>query len=141
MHAAGSVTGGDVRRVLARVIGRRGAPTRIRSDNGSEFICQALAEWLPQAGTEPIPVAPASPWENGFIESFHGKLRDEFLEREEFESEVDARAKGAWYRREYNSIRPHSSLNYKTPREFGDECDRGLHGQPPSNKGCDRSVN
>jgi transposase InsO family protein len=113
----------------------------MRSDNGAEFICQALAGWLPGAGTEPIPVAPGSPWENGFIESFHGKLRDEFLEREEFESEADARAKGAWWRREYNTVRPHSSLRYKTPREFREECDRGLHGQPPTDKGVDRSVN
>jgi transposase InsO family protein len=141
LFVAGSVTGADVRRVLARVIGRRGAPTRMRSDNGSEFICEALAGWLPGQGTEPIPVAPGSPWENGFIESFHGKLRDEFLEREEFEDVPDAREKGAWFRREYNTVRPHSALDYKTPKEFSDECDRGQHGQPPSDKGVDRSVN
>ena len=63
-----TVTGADVRRILARVIGRRGAPTRLRSDNGSEFICAALAQWLPHVGARSIPVAPASPWENGFIE-------------------------------------------------------------------------
>jgi transposase InsO family protein len=141
LFVAGSVTGSDVRRVLARVIGRRGAPTRIRSDNGSEFICAALTGWLPRAGTKPIPVAPARPWENGFIESFHGKLRDEFLEREEFESAEDARAKGAWWRREYNTVRPHSGLGYQTPKEFSDECDRGLHGQPPPHKGMSRSAN
>ena len=126
-----SLTGADVRRVLARVIGRRGAPKRIRSDNGSEFICEALSSWLPAKGTEPIPVAPGSPWENGFIESFNSRFRDEFLEMEEFESAPDAKEKGEWFRREYNSIRPHSSLDYKTPRQFSDECDRGLHGQPP----------
>jgi putative transposase len=125
-----SLTGADVRRVLARVIGRRGAPTRIRSDNGSEFICAVLNGWLPGVGMKAIPVAPASPWENGFIESFHSRLRDEFLEREEFESVLDARAKGSWWRREYNTIRPHSSLRYKTPKEFSDECDHGLHEQP-----------
>src|SRR5437660_944383 len=80
-----AVSGADVRRVLARVIGRRGAPTRIRSDNGSEFICSVLAQWLPQVGARSIPVAPASPWENGFIESFHSRLRDEFLECQAFE--------------------------------------------------------
>jgi putative transposase len=122
-----SLTGADVRRVLARVIGRRGAPTRIRSDNGSEFICAALAGWLPQTGATAIPVAPASPWENGFIESFHSRLRDEFLDREEFESVADARAKATWWRREYNRIRPHSSLRYTTPTQFSAECDRGLH--------------
>lgn len=131
LHVAASMTGADVRRVLARVMGRRGAPTRIRSDNGSEFLCVVLTGWLPQAGTKAIPVAPASPWENGFIESFHSRLRDEFLNGEEFESVSDARSKAAWWRREYNRIRPHSSLSYKTPKEFSAECDGGLHGQPP----------
>jgi transposase InsO family protein len=129
LHGGASMTGSAVRRVLARVIGRRGGPTRIRSDNGSEFICQVLTGWLPQTGTQAIPVAPASPWENGFIESFHSRLRDEFLDMEEFESVADAQNKAAWWRREYNKIRPHSSLRYKTPREFSIECDRGLHGQ------------
>jgi putative transposase len=132
LHVDRSVTGADVRRVLARVIGRRGAPTRIRSDNGSEFICAALASWLPGKGTKPIAVAPGSPWENGFIESFNSRFRDEFLERVEFESAADGKAKGAWFRREFNTIRPHSGLAYKTPKDFSDECDRGLHGQPPS---------
>lgn len=124
LHVARSVVGTDVRSVLARVIGRRGAPTRLRSDNGSEFICQALQGWLPEAGTKSIPVAPGSPWENGFIESFNSRFRDEFLNGEEFESVPDARAKGANWRREYNTIRPHSSLDYKTPKEFGTACDR-----------------
>jgi putative transposase len=124
LHAASSLTGADVRRLVARVIGRRGAPGRIRSDNGSEFICAALVGWLPGVGTEPIPVAAGRPWENGYIESFHSRLRDEFLEREEFESVADARAKGAWFRREYNAVRPHSSLGYATPKEFSAACDR-----------------
>jgi putative transposase len=131
LYVAESVTGSDVRRLLARVIGRRGAPTRIRSDNGSEFICQAVRDWLPEAGAKPIPVAPASPWENGFIESFHSRLRDEFLNCEDFENVADARAKAAWWRREYNRIRPHSGLGYKTPQMFSAECDRGKHGQRP----------
>jgi putative transposase len=122
LHAAASMTGAEVRRVVARVIGRRGAPARIRSDNGSGFVCEALAGWLRGAGTEPIPVAAGKPWENGYIESFHSRLRDEFLEREEFESVADARAKGAWFRREYNAVRPHSSLGYATPKEFSAAC-------------------
>jgi transposase InsO family protein len=131
LYAAGSVTGAEVRRIMASVVGRRGAPTRLRSDNGSEFICQAVRDWLPRAGTKPIPVAPASPWENGFIESFHSRLRDEFLDREEFESVLDARVKAAWWRREYNTIRPHSGLRYRTPKQYSEECDGGQHGQPP----------
>jgi len=122
LHAGGSLTGADVRRVVARVVGRRGAPTRIRSDNGSEFICAALVDWLPGVGAKSIPVAAASPWENGYIESFHSRLRDEFLEREEFESVADARAKATWFRREYNAIRPHSSLGYATPKEYSAAC-------------------
>jgi transposase InsO family protein len=134
LHVAQAVTGADVRRVLARVIGRRGAPRRMRSDNGSEFICESLRGWLPQHGTEPIPVAAGSPWENGYSESFNSRFRDEFLEAELFESVPDAKEKGEWFRREYNTIRPHSSLDYKTPKQFSDECDRGLHGQPPRDK-------
>jgi putative transposase len=140
LHVGKTATGADVRRVLARVIGRRGAPTRIRSDNGSEFICAALAHWLPHVGTRSIPVAAASPWENGFIESFHSRLRDEFLECHAFESVADAQAQGAWWRRDYNRIRPHSGLDYQTPRMFSDQCDRGLHGQPPTRKDKNAST-
>lgn len=140
LHVAGSLTGQDVRKVLARVIGQRGAPGSIRSDNGSEFICEALANWLPQKGTEPIQVAPGSPWENGVGESFNSRFRDEFLEREEFEDANDAREKGGWFRREYNTVRPHSSLSYKTPKTFAAECDAGLHGQPPKEDNESKGV-
>jgi transposase InsO family protein len=120
LHAASSPTGADVRRIMARVVGRREVPTRIRSDNGSEFIRGALTGWL--RGAEPIPLAAGRPWENGYIESFHSRLRDESLEREEFESVADARAKGAWFRREYDAVRPHSSPGYATPKEFSTTC-------------------
>jgi putative transposase len=134
LHVGRSLGGADVRRVLGRVMGRRGVPGRIRSDNGSEFVCAALTGWLPARGTQPIPVAPGSPWENGFSGSFNSRFRDEFLEAEEFESVADAKQKGAWFRREYNTVRPHSALGYKTPRQFSDECERQLHGQPPKDK-------
>jgi putative transposase len=124
LHAAGTLTGADVRRIMAQVIGHRGAPTRIRSDNGSEFICAALVDWLPGVGAKSIPVAAASPWENGYIEAFHSRLRDEFLERVEFETVSDAREKGKWFRRYYNAVRPHSSLDYATPKEFSSSCDK-----------------
>lgn len=123
LHAASSLKGAEVRRIMARVIGRRGAPTRIRSDNGSELIGEALRDWLPGVGAKSIPVAPGSPWENGYIESFHSRLRDEFLECREFESVADAREQAAWFRREYNGHRPHSALGYRTPREFSRECE------------------
>jgi putative transposase len=134
LHVERTVSGADVRRVLARVVGWRGAPKQIRSDNGLELICAALRQWLPQQGTESIPVAPASPWENGFSESFNSRFRDEFLEADEFEDVPDAREKGRWFKREYKTVRPHSSLGYKTPKEFSDECDRGMHVQPPKDK-------
>jgi transposase InsO family protein len=140
LHVDRFLTGADVRRVVAGVIGRRGAPRLIRSDNGSEFICEALCDWLPRQGTEPIQVAAGSPWENGYIESFHSRLRDEFLEFEEFESIADARHKAYWFRQEYNTVRPHSSLAYKTPAEFSKECDQGLHGPPPEQELVLRSV-
>jgi transposase InsO family protein len=131
LHAASSLTGPDVRRIVAHVVGRRGAPTRIRSDNGLEFICAALVNWVPGVGAKSIPVAAARPWENGFIESFHSRLRDEFLEREEFESVDDAREKATWFRWEYNGFRPQSSLGYRTPSEFSLTCDReAAHHQP-----------
>jgi putative transposase len=109
---------------VARVIGRRGGPTKIRSDNGSGFVCKTLSGWLTRGGSASIPVAAGSPWQNGFIESFHSKLRDEFLERVEFETVADAVEKARGYRRDYNTIRPHSSLDYKTPKEFAADCER-----------------
>ncbi len=72
-------------------------------------------------------MAAGSPWENGYIESFHSRLRDEFLERVEFEDVADARAKASWYRREYNAVRPHNSLGCATTKEFSAACDeRGI---------------
>lgn len=123
LYPASSITGPDVRRIVCRLIGHRGNPGRIRSDNGSEFVCEALRGALTSRGSKPIPVSPGRPWENGFIESFHSRLRDEFLEREEFDSVSDARQRAAWFRREYNRIRPHSSLGYSTPQEFSARCD------------------
>jgi transposase InsO family protein len=78
--------------------------------------------WLPGVGAKSIPVAAGSPWVLGYIESFHIRLLDEFLEREEFESVADAQAKAMWYCREYNTERPHSSLGYATPRGFSAPC-------------------
>jgi transposase InsO family protein len=126
-----TVNGADVRRVLARVVGRRGAPGRLRSDTGSAFIGAALAQRLPAPGTEAIPGAPASPWANGFGASFHSRCRDEFLEVEAFENVADARAKGTWFRREYTTVRPPSSLGYQTPQEFSDSCARRHRGRVP----------
>lgn len=129
LHAATSLTGAEVQRIVARVVGRRGASTRIRSDKGSEFIRATLTDWLPGVGAKPIPVAAGGPWENGHIESLHGRLRGDFLVRAEFESAADARTKVSWYRREYNTVRSHSSPGYAIPREFAAACNREGGGQ------------
>jgi putative transposase len=123
-HAATSLTGADGRRLVARVVGYHRAPTRIRSDHGSAFIWAAWTDWLPGVGAKPIPVAAGSPWENGAIASCPSRGRDEFWERTAFASAADARAKGKWYRRDSNTVRPHSSLGSATPSEFRAACDR-----------------
>ena len=119
------MTAEDIRIILAEVAaGRGGPPCRLRSDNGPEFVAQVVRSWLEGTGSGPLYVAPGSPWQNGYAESFHSKVRDEFLDREEFESEPQARALGALWRGEYNTERPHSSLGYRTPAEFSATCER-----------------
>ena len=122
LHADRSLGGTDVESVLRRVVLRRGSPVAIRSDNGPEFIGQTIRDWFAKQGVSTLYIKPGSPWQNGFAESFHSRLRDEFTEREEFESVVDARAKGESWRREYNTKRPHSGLAYRTPAEFAKSC-------------------
>jgi putative transposase len=119
------MTAEDIGIILAEVAaGRGGPPCRIRSDNGPEFAAQVVRSWLEETGSGTLYVAPGSPWQNGYAESFHSKLRDEFLNREDFESEPQARALGALRKGEYNTERPHSSLDYKTPAEFAATCER-----------------
>jgi len=89
-------------------------PKHIRSDNGPEFIAAAIRRWLTNAQVETLYIEPGSPWENGYAESFHSRLRDELLAREEFANLAEARAYGARYRMEYNHRRPHSALGYQT---------------------------
>lgn len=96
----------------------RGAPEHIRGDNGPEFIAQAIRRWLELTGVKTLYVAPGAPWENGYAESFHSRLRDELLNVEEFASVAEAQTMAAAWRAEYNHRRPHSSLGYKTPAEF-----------------------
>jgi len=125
LEARRGMTADEIRVILAGVASERGGPPhRVRSDNGPEFAAEAVRGWLEGAGSGALYVAPASPWQNGYAESFHSKLRDEFLDREEFESEPQARALGALWREEYNRERPHSSLGYKTPAEFAATCAR-----------------
>lgn len=118
------LTGRRVTEVLGRLFADRGVPGHIRSDNGPEFIARAVREWLAGRAVEVLYVAPGSPWENGYAESFHGKVRDEFLGAEEFGTLREAAVLGAEWRRAYNHDRPHSGLGYKAPAMFGASCPR-----------------
>jgi len=92
-----------------------GIPEYTRSDNGPEFISKAIREWMKTSGVQTLYIEPGSPWENGYIESFNGKLRDELLNLEIFDTLLEAKILVERCRREYNTFRPHSSLGYKTP--------------------------
>jgi transposase InsO family protein len=94
---------------------RRGIPEYIRSDNGSEFTAKVVREWLKAVGVKTAYITPGSPWENGYNESFNGKLRDEVLNVEIFDTLLEAQVLIERWRREYNHVRPHSSLGYKPP--------------------------
>ena len=125
LEARRGMTAEDIRIILAEVAARRnGPPCRMRSDNGPEFAAEVVRSWLEGTGSGALYVAPGSPWQNGYAESFHSKVRDELLNCEEFESEPQARALGALWKEEYNTERPHSSLGYMTPAEFAATCVR-----------------
>ena len=121
-HVAWSITAQEVITVVEAAIMRYGKPEHIRSDNGPEFIAYAIKDWLEDAKIGVIYITPGSPWENGHIESFHDKLRDECLNRELFGSLLEAKVLIEQWRIEYNQQRPHSSLRYQTPAEFADQC-------------------
>jgi putative transposase len=93
----------------------RGVPERLRSDNGPEFVAKAVQDWIAAVGAKAAYIAPGSPWENGFIESFNARLRDELLDGEIFYSLAEARIVVESWRRHYNAKRPHASLGYKPP--------------------------
>jgi transposase InsO family protein len=125
LEARRVMTAEEIREILAGVAAHRGGPPhRIRSDNGPEFAAEAVRSWLEASGSGALYVAPASPWQNGYAESFHSKLRDEFLNLEDFESEAQAQALGTLWKGEYNTERPHSSLAYQTPSEYAVKLER-----------------
>jgi transposase InsO family protein len=104
--------------VLAELIRQRGAPCALRSDNGPEFIALVLQGLCDRCGIDPAPIEPGQPWQNGFAESFHSRLRDEFLDGEVFWSVRQAQVQLEVWRQDYNQQRLHSSLGYQTPQEF-----------------------
>lgn len=116
------ITADRVIDVLVELFTVRGVPRHIRSDNGPEFLATAIRRWLKHAAVKTLYIAPGSPWENGYAESFHSRLRDELLAREEFANLAEARALGTDWRLKYNHRRPHSSLGYRTPVEYSAGC-------------------
>ncbi len=105
----------EVIEALAEVMVQRGIPDHIRSDNGPGFVAKELRKWLGNLGTKTLYIEPGSPWENGYCESFNGKLRDECLNGEIFYSLKEAQIVIAMWRAEYNTRRPHSALGYRPP--------------------------
>lgn len=105
----------DVMYELSELFIERGTPDYLRSDNGSEFAADLIRRWLQRLGVKTLFIEPGSPWENGYIESFNGKLRDELLNGEIFDTILEAKVVTEAWRKHYNTIRPHSSLGYRAP--------------------------
>ena len=113
-----SLTSQAVVGALAPLFAARGVPCFVRSDNGPEFVAGDVQAWLQASGSAPYYIDPGCPWQNGFQESFHGRLRDEMLDREAFASVPEAQTRLETQRRWYNEERPHSSLKYLPPAAF-----------------------
>ena len=122
IEVARSIKAPDVIATLEYLFAVRGAPECLRSDNGPEFVAEAIQQWLKKSGVQTLYIAPGSPWENAYIESFNSRLRDELLNVEVFGNLREARVLVEDYRRRYNHHRPHSSLNYATPAAFAAAC-------------------
>jgi len=118
IDVAGSIRSRRVIEVLTRLISQRGAPAFLRSDNGPEFVSKAILEWTIEENIEVALIDPGKPWQNGTDESFNGKLRDECLSLEWFRTRREAKVVIEAWRQHYNLVRPHSSLEYRTPVEF-----------------------
>jgi putative transposase len=115
LRAGRSLKSGDVLEVLDDLFMRRGIPEHIRSDNGPELTAEVVRSWLEMLQVKPLYIEPGSPWENGYVESFHGRLRDELLNGELFDTLCEAQVLLEQWRREYNAVRPHSALGYRPP--------------------------
>jgi putative transposase len=118
LRADRALKSADVISLVKAAIAQHGAPEFIRSDNGSEFIAKELQRWLAEEKIKTIYIEPASPWQNGFVESFHGRFRDECLNREQLWTLTEARVVIEDYRIEYNTRRPHSRLGYRSPENY-----------------------
>tara|TARA_A100001037_G_scaffold293597_1_gene310382 strand:- start:445 stop:1296 length:852 start_codon:yes stop_codon:yes gene_type:complete len=118
IEVAGSIRSEHVIAVLERLVSHHGAPTYLRSDNGPEFVSQAILKWLSKVNIDTAAIEPGKPWQNGTNESFNAKFRDECLNMEWFRNRVDAKVTIEIWRHHYNEIRPHSTLGNLTPWEF-----------------------
>jgi transposase InsO family protein len=140
VHVARRINAKEVIRLVSELFKKHGVPAYIRSDNGPEFVARKLKEDLAERSVGVLYIEPGSPWQNGIVESFNGRLRDECLERELFHSLEEARVVIGEYRRFHAEERPHSSLNYRTPSEFSKECQAwenlGTSGQAPNAEGA-----
>jgi len=115
------MTARDVVKILTWLEAQHGTPGAIRSDNGPEFIARAVGKWLAARKVGPLYIAPGSPWENGYSESFNSRMKAEFADREIFGSLLEAKVLGAEYQRYWNQERLHSGIGYRTPAEFAAE--------------------
>lgn len=115
IDVARSLKSEDVLERLSDLFVRRGAPAYLRSDNGSEFTANKVRQWLARFGVTTLFIEPGSAWENGYVEGFNGKLREELLAREQFDTLLEAKVLIERWRRDYNAVRPHSSLGYRPP--------------------------
>ena len=115
IQVARQIRSEDVLDLLTGLFALRGTPEHLRSDNGPEFCAKVVREWLSNLGVNTLFIEPGSPWENGYNESFNGKLRDELLNREIFYTLEEARVLIEQWRQHYNTVRPHSSLGYRPP--------------------------
>ena len=115
IDVARRITSDDVLERLTQLFVLRGAPGYLRSDNGPEFTARALRTWLKRVGVQTLYIEPGSPWENGYIESFNGRLRDELLNGEVFDTLPEAQVLCDQWRWNYNAVRPHSALGYQPP--------------------------
>lgn len=118
IDVAGSIRSNRVIEVLAKLVSVHGAPRHLRSDNGPEFVSKAILKWLGKANIDCARIDPGKPWQNGSNESFNGKFRDECLAMEWFRNRIDAKVVIEQFRRQYNEVRPHLSLENLTPAEF-----------------------
>jgi putative transposase len=118
IDVAGSIRSGRVIEVLSKLVSVHGSPKYLRSDNGPEFVSRAVLRWLTQANIDTAHIDPGKPWQNGNNESFNGKFRDECISMEWFRNRIDAKIVIEQFRRQFNEVRPHSSLGQLTPVEF-----------------------